>query len=81
MNSPHRRYKPKAGDIVVWDDDSIGILIERYDIYNAAEKGGTPSWSWIIEFPSGAPDNYNMTWGEGEYNLMNRNKIKKIISC
>ncbi len=73
--------KIKVGDLVVWEDDSIGIFIERFDIYNTKKKGGQPSWSWIIGFPSGAPSNYNETWGEGEINLMNRNKIKKIISC
>ena len=77
----NRREKLKAGDLIVWKDDSIGILIERFDIYNTSDKGGWPCWSWIIEFPKGAPDNYNMTWGEGEINLLNRNKIKKIISC
>jgi hypothetical protein len=77
----NRRIPPKAGDLVIWKDGSIGILIERFDIYDTKSRGGYPSWSWIIEFPKDCPDNYNKTWGEAENNLINGCAAEKIIPC
>jgi len=70
--------------MVIWKDGSIGILIERFDLYTRgkiASRNYTPCWCWRIEFPNSPPYNYNIQYGESEINLMNRNKIKKIISC
>ena len=71
----------KVGDLVIWEDDSIGILAKRFDMYANSSRPTWPTWCWRIEFPNGAPANYNERYGEGEINLKNRNKIKEIISC
>jgi len=73
----NRREKIKPGDTVIWQDGTVGIIVECLDISQGRSRN--PSWSWIIKFPGDVPISYNERYGECEQNL--RNKSKKIIHC
>tara|TARA_R110000824_G_scaffold195992_1_gene378953 strand:- start:5290 stop:5535 length:246 start_codon:yes stop_codon:yes gene_type:complete len=79
----NKREKIKPGDTVIWEDGTVGIIIECVDIYKhnniASRRNYSPSWSWIVKFPGDVPINYNERYGECAQNL--RNKSKKIIHC
>ena len=85
MKEQDRRVRPKLGDTIIWHDGTVGILVERFDLYVegriASRRQHFPSWCWHIAFPGVAPTDYNIRYGEAETNIVNRNKVKTIIPC
>jgi hypothetical protein len=85
VNDQDRRIKPKLGDTIIWHDGTVGMLVERFDLYKkgrvASRRDYFPCWCWHIAFPTDSPRDYNVDYGESEVNIMNRNKVKTIIPC
>ena len=85
MNDQDRKIPPKVGDLIIWKDGTVGVLVERYDLYAkakiASRRSYSPCWSWRIFFPNDPPDGYNIAYGESEVNIKNRNNVKTIVPC
>ena len=66
-----RKFHP--GDIVVWRDGTLGVLVK-------CEGVSFSSAHWKIEFAGPAPSDYSVTYGVCYTNLFNGCHTKEILS-
>ncbi len=62
----------EVGDIVVWRDGTLGVLVERRGVHY-----GT---AWSVKFAGPTPSDYDTKHGVGTINLFNGCHTKEILS-
>ena len=67
-----RKFHP--GDIVIWRDGTLGVLVKPYGVYYGSDD------RWMIEFAGPAPSDYSVTYGVCYTNLFNGCHTKEILS-
>ena len=68
-----RKFHP--GDIVVWRDGTLGVLVECRGVYY-----DTTGHRWSIKFAGPTPSDYDVTYGVCYTNLFNGCHTKEILS-
>ena len=73
------RERLKAGDLIIWEDGTPGILLSRFDMYAGPDgsSGDYPTWCWHIAFNGHVPRNYNQQYGACETNLFNLGMVRR----
>jgi len=65
----NRKEELKPGDTVIWNDGSVGMLIELIDVFGLDSPNLSREWSWVIAWPNNPPCDYNKSWGEHPLNV------------
>ena len=65
----------EGGDIVVWRDGTLGVLVECKGVYY-----GTAGGRWSVKFAGPTPSDYDTKHGVGAINLFNGCHTKEILS-
>jgi len=63
----------EAGDLIIWKDGKIGILLVKEDLYTRmkiASRNYKPRWRWFIGFNEQPPWDYSQNAGVSEDKLL-----------
>ena len=74
--------KPQVGDLIQWSEGQVGVLVERFDLYQRAKlatRNYSPRWCWHIVFFGPIPISYNTVYGVSEATIM-RETLLKILN-